>query len=100
MSTAWESLSDPVRLRIVAALAIALDGVADARLLRRAHAARTAYQREFAARLRSIPEPRAVVFVRYAPGHVYHNSLIENAPDWRAASRMSSSGSSSTLSRS
>jgi hypothetical protein len=75
----------PALLVAVASLAIALDGAADVRLMRRMHAARTGYQREFAARLAAIPEPRAMVFVRYAPGHVYHNSLIENAPDWREA---------------
>jgi hypothetical protein len=75
----------PALLMTAAALAIAVDAAPDVRLVRRMHATRTAYQREFAAKLEGIPEPRATVFVRYAPDHVYHNSLINNAPDWRAA---------------
>ncbi|HET7460567.1 MAG TPA: hypothetical protein VFJ82_04950 [Longimicrobium sp.] len=54
-------------------------------LLRQMNSARAAYFRDFARRADAIPEPRAMVFVRYAPRHIYHNSLIENAPDWRTA---------------
>jgi hypothetical protein len=31
--------------------------------------------------MRLVPERRALVFVRYAPGHSPHQSLVQNAPD-------------------
>jgi len=37
-------------------------------------------QRWFADRVAEIPE-RSIVFVRYAPGHIIHRSLIANEPD-------------------
>ena len=37
--------------------------------------------RAFAELMRQVREPRALVFVRYAPGHSPHQSLIQNAPD-------------------
>jgi hypothetical protein len=42
---------------------------------------RYAYPRAFARTLADIPDPRAVVFVRYHPRHNPHLSLIENAAD-------------------
>jgi hypothetical protein len=46
---------------------------------------RQLYHRSFQAILEAIPDPRAVVFVRYAPRHDHHRSLIENPPDHREA---------------
>jgi hypothetical protein len=37
--------------------------------------------RAWARVMREVREPRALVFVRYAPGHSPHQSLIQNAPD-------------------
>src|SRR5712692_8237928 len=47
--------------------------------------ARAAYQQQAARLFALIPEPRAVVFVRYAPGHQVHYTLIQNPPDYRTA---------------
>jgi len=47
--------------------------------------ARAAYQQQAARLFALIPEPRAVVFVRYAPGHLVHYTLIQNPPDYRTA---------------
>jgi hypothetical protein len=39
------------------------------------------YQRDFARAVASIPDPKAIVYVRYAPWHNIHMSLIANDPD-------------------
>jgi len=46
---------------------------------------RAAYQQQAAKLFALIPEPRAVVFVRYARGHPTHLTLIQNPPDYRSA---------------
>jgi hypothetical protein len=40
------------------------------------------YQRSVAMAIHDIPEPRAIVFVRYAKWHNLHKSLITNDPDF------------------
>ncbi|MGH9366585.1 MAG: hypothetical protein ACRD3M_02785, partial [Thermoanaerobaculia bacterium] len=42
---------------------------------------RSAYHEYFRQLVASIPEPRALVFVRYTPLHNEHLSLIANDPD-------------------
>jgi hypothetical protein len=37
--------------------------------------------RAFAELMRAVREPRALVFIRYAPRHSPHQSLVQNAPD-------------------
>ena len=39
------------------------------------------YHDHFRAELAAIPEPRAIVFVRYGPHHVVDMSLVRNSPD-------------------
>jgi hypothetical protein len=46
-----------------------------------------AYQREIGALFASIPDARSIVFVRYAPTHNLHTSLIVNDPDLAHARR-------------
>jgi len=55
--------------------------VADWRLWRAVSIADQRYQRAFFETVRSLPEPRTMVFVRYAPTHSVHRSLIANEPD-------------------
>jgi hypothetical protein len=66
----------------VLALALALS---DAVVTRRQVQQRVAYHRAFARVLATIPEPRAVVFVRYQAGHNPHRSLIANPSDYARA---------------
>ncbi len=68
----------------LAVLALAL-AVSDAAATRRQVQQRVAYHRAFARTIASIPEPRAVVFVRYHPGHNPHRSLIANPSDYARA---------------
>jgi hypothetical protein len=42
---------------------------------------RQRFARQFAALMRTVSEPRVLVFVRYKPDHSPHDSLIRNAPD-------------------
>jgi hypothetical protein len=48
---------------------------------RRMYVGTSTYRREFREGADRIPEP-AVLFVRHAPWHSYHLSLITNGPDW------------------
>jgi hypothetical protein len=70
-------------------VALGLLGVAaglwSAATLRPEIQSRTAYHRRFHELLASIPDPPAIVFVRYGPHHNPHRSLIENPPDHRQA---------------
>jgi len=68
----------------LAVLALAL-AMSDAAVTKRVVRQRTAYHRAFARTLASIPEPHAVVFVRYQPGHNPHRSLIANPSDYAEA---------------
>jgi hypothetical protein len=47
---------------------------------------RMATQRLFAERAQALAESRAIVFIRYGPGHNAHRSLIANEPDLTRAS--------------
>jgi hypothetical protein len=64
----------------LAVLGLAL-GLSDALETKRLVRQRVAYHRAFAMTLATIPEPRAVVFVRYDPRHNPHRSLIANPSD-------------------
>jgi hypothetical protein len=66
----------------VLALALALP---DAVFTKRQVRDRVAYHRAFAAVLATVPEPRALVFVRYRPDHNPHRSLIANPSDYARA---------------
>jgi hypothetical protein len=68
----------------LAVLVLAL-GLFDARTTKAVVHRRVAYHRAFAGALAAIPQPRAVVFVRYHPAHNVHRSLIENPPDHASA---------------
>jgi len=46
---------------------------------------RAVYQQQAARLFALIPEPRAVVFVRYARNHPFHYTLVQNPPDYRSA---------------
>ena len=48
---------------------------------RRLEASIQSYHLDFRQRTAEIPDRRAIVFVRYAPGHNVHTSLIANEPD-------------------
>ena len=52
---------------------------------RRTFRRESAYFRSFRSLVDSIPEQRAIVFVRYRPDHFPHHSLIDNDPDLAAA---------------
>ena len=52
---------------------------------RRTFRRESAYFRSFRLLVDSIPERRAIVFVRYQPDHFPHHSLIDNDPDLAAA---------------
>lgn len=43
------------------------------------------YQRSFFERVAALPEPRSIVFIRYAPAHPIYRSLIANEPDLASA---------------
>jgi hypothetical protein len=70
-----------------AVLALALLAPAFARVVkaRRTHRADAADFRAFRSVLDSIPDRRAIVFVRYRPDHFPHHSLIDNDPDLAAS---------------
>jgi hypothetical protein len=65
---------------VLAALGVGL-GLADTLEVRPQLQQRVAYHRAFARVVSSIPDERALVFVRYHPAHNPHRSLIENPPD-------------------
>ena len=68
----------PMTLFLLCALALGATGAA---AVRERIAARSAYQRHAARLFGRIPEPRAVVFIRYAPDHSPHWTLVRNPPD-------------------
>ena len=49
------------------------------------HVAEQSYQRAVFHAVAAIPEPKVIVFMRYAPWHNIHTSLIANEPDLPAA---------------
>jgi hypothetical protein len=49
------------------------------------HTGRRIYHLSFAALVDRIPEPKAIVFVRYEPNHSFHLSVIRNEPDLERA---------------
>ena len=53
----------------------------DVRYARRLEATIQSYHLDFRQRTAEIPDKRAIVFVRYAPWHNVHTSLIANEPD-------------------
>ncbi|HVG45117.1 MAG TPA: hypothetical protein VM890_10320, partial [Longimicrobium sp.] len=55
------------------------------RIARAILAGRARYFEAVDRRVAAIPEPKAVVFVRYAPDHTVHWSLVRNEPDPAAA---------------
>jgi hypothetical protein len=67
---------------LVAALGPCVGRVEDARSLK---ADASLYLERFAARVARIPEPRAVVFVRYSERHPNQWSLVRNEPDLETA---------------
>jgi hypothetical protein len=72
----------PAAALTVLALALALS---DAVVTKRQVHERVAYHRAFAQVVATIPEPRALVFVRYQAGHNPHRSLIANPSDYTRA---------------
>jgi hypothetical protein len=80
---------DTARLRWAAAVfvcgAACVLAVRDLVALDRALARRREYGRGFSTLVQRIPERKAIVFVRYAPDHYIHRSLIANEPDWERA---------------
>ena len=48
---------------------------------RREQASRRAYQLAFSEAVSKLPDARRIVFIRYAPRHFVHTSLIANHPD-------------------
>ncbi len=65
----------------VLALAWIAFSVGDVTRARAATIATRAAQETFARRVADLPDRRAIVFVRYAPTHDHHRSLITNGPD-------------------
>lgn len=59
-------------------VALALGGIGWLKSARDGHARVHAYHAQWRDALRGLPTPRSVVFVRYAPGHNPHVSLITN----------------------
>jgi hypothetical protein len=53
----------------------------EVRYARRLEATIQSYHLDFRQRTAEIPDKRAIVFVRYAPWHNVHTSLIANEPD-------------------
>jgi hypothetical protein len=77
----------PVIGAVALGLVIACLGVpAIARILgyRHAHAAYRQYHERFLSAVASLPSPRSIVFVHYAPGHG-EEKLVENVPDLATA---------------
>jgi len=70
---------------VVVCSAAFLLAVRDLVVLHRGLARRREYARGFLTLVHRIPEPKAIVFVRYAPDHYIHRSLIVNQPDWERA---------------
>lgn len=76
-----------------AALGLAIASVPQLGMARTIHAGRARYFHNVDARLAAIRDPRAMVFIRYAPDHYLHWSLIRNEPDpatarlWRVYDR-------------
>jgi hypothetical protein len=73
------------RRAALAAAVLALAWIAlsagDVTRARAATIATRAAQETFARRVAELPDPRAIVFVRYSPTHDQHRSLITNGPD-------------------
>jgi hypothetical protein len=65
-------------------LGLAVPDVFQLAMIRSSIRERLAYQAEFRSAVGSIPE-KAIVFVRYAPGHDVHRELISNDPDLHAS---------------
>ncbi|HEX5437066.1 MAG TPA: glycosyltransferase family 39 protein [Gemmatimonadaceae bacterium] len=70
----------PLAILLVLLMGIA-PALADVSRVQRDHIRFTSYHRHFRTLIASIPTPRSIVFVRYAPNHVGHFSLIRNTPD-------------------
>ena len=70
---------------LVLAFAFSAAAVPKVVAARRTHRSESAYFRAFRSLVASIPDPRAIVFVRYRPDHFPHHSLIDNDPDLAAA---------------
>jgi hypothetical protein len=79
---AEDSGSLAVVLLCVAALPLCAQ---DVRRAQREHAPDRAYQLSFTNLVHQIPDPKAIVFVRYKPDHNFHWSLIVNEPDLERA---------------
>ena len=79
-------LARPALLATAAALLVLAPGSARAIADRRASRDfERGYHRSFAAMLDRIPDDRAIVFIRYAPDHSPHLSLVANEPDVQRA---------------
>jgi len=68
------------------AASIVATGLAEIPAVRREMPAQRKYHESFALSLATLPVKPAIVFVRYAPGHSFHDSLVENEPDLAKAS--------------
>jgi hypothetical protein len=68
---------------LVALLVIA--GEQDVRAMRVWRAERTGDRLALRTLIEALPEPHTIIFVRYAPGHAAHGSLIDNPPDLAGA---------------
>ena len=83
--------SEPARGYALASIALAVAAVmpvvTTAREVRATSESDHAYHNAFALRLQALPDPRAVVFVRYGPQHNDGLSLIHNPVDLNTASR-------------
>jgi len=69
------------RAALLAAGVVAIAAVGNVAVERSDARTRQRAPRAFAALMRLVPDRRALVFVRYAPGHSPHQSLVQNAPD-------------------
>ncbi|MFL5384291.1 MAG: glycosyltransferase family 39 protein [Longimicrobiaceae bacterium] len=69
------------RAALLAAGVAAIAAVGNAAVARDDARTRQRAPRAFAAAMRRVPDPRALVFVRYAPRHSPHQSLVQNGPD-------------------
>jgi hypothetical protein len=81
----WRPAAEPATRLALPVLALSVLGLAvgldEAFRTRQFEHDRRSYQRAFARIVAGIPDPRAVVFVRYKPDHSPHLSLIENPAD-------------------
>jgi hypothetical protein len=66
---------------LLVTLLVAVLSVKEVLLARRVAQEAPALQRRFRTAAAAIPEPKAIVFVRYGPKHDVHQSLVENEPD-------------------